>query len=119
MSDLAEQTLQPDKSHVVKQMICKLQSIARYFHAFRMRRAAEKAAYWKAKADALRMLLESRRYSSYERSYFVDAVARHKMYEARLDSLMSDSESGGSEHDCGAECQSSVKSRDASEPHPL
>lgn len=63
--------------------------LVRYFHACRIRKTREQVAYWKAKADTWRQLCAGDHTSS-ERDYFVEAVAQQKLYEMRLESLLSD-----------------------------
>ena len=53
---------------------------------WRIHKAQERVAYWKAKADTWRHLC-SRRHMSYERDALVEAVAEQARYEARLNSL--------------------------------
>ena len=63
-----------------------MKAIVLHFRNWRIRKAQERVAYWKAKADTWRRVC-SDRHMGYERDALVEAVAEQARYEARLDSL--------------------------------
>jgi len=65
-----------------------MNALVRHLHARRILKTREQAAYWKATADTWRQLCSGNHLRS-ERSSLVEAVAKQKMYEARLESLLS------------------------------
>jgi hypothetical protein len=64
-----------------------VKAIVLHFRAWRIRKAQERVAYWKAKADMWHRLCSGGQHMSYERDAWVEAVAEHARHEARLASL--------------------------------
>ncbi len=63
-----------------------MKSIVLHFREWRIRKAQERIAYWKSKADIWRKLC-SGRHMSYERDALAEAAAEQARNEARLVAL--------------------------------
>ena len=65
-----------------------LDRIVRIFREWRLRKAKEKAAYWKGKAETWRSLC-SGQHNGFDREYLAEATGKWCKYQSRVDSLIS------------------------------
>jgi hypothetical protein len=65
-----------------------MKAMVKYFCNWRIRKTKEKIAYWKAQAN-MWILVCSRSHMTYERDHMVEAISKQRLYEARLESLLS------------------------------